>query len=114
MNPHMHLRIPILRAILGILALLTAFGCGGTRVDEARLRANDTNFDRLSDYPKLGLDAFCQKVLVMQDAEGAVTIDFNDITALAQLHYGDSNLKHSMINRRIQSTLSKAISKESN
>lgn len=63
------------------------------------------------DYPRLGLDAFCQKVLVMQNADNTVTIHLNDIEALARLHYGEEKLKHRMINQRIQSNLSGAITK---
>ena len=64
--------------------------------------------------PKLGLDAFCQKVLVMQNADGTVTVHLNDISALAQLHCGDNIMKHDMINKRLRSTLSGAITKSAN
>lgn len=48
--------------------------------------------EAMADYPKLGLDAFCQKLLVYQDGQGNVKVAFNDIVAFARLHDGSSNM----------------------
>ena len=62
----------------------------------------------MRDYPSIGLDAFGQKVLVYQQ-DDQVKVIFNDIKAFAQLHYQDSALPHTVINRRLKKTLSSAI-----
>ena len=59
--------------------------------------------------PRMGLDAFCQKVLVYEQRDRRVRVLFNDTVALAELHYGDSSLPHQVISRRMQSTLSGAV-----
>ena len=64
----------------------------------------------MSDSPKLGLDAFCQKVLVYQDVEGQVMVAFNDIVAFAELYYGRITQPQQMINQRLKSTFTKAVS----
>lgn len=61
--------------------------------------------------PKIGLDAFCQKLLVYKDANGAVQVAFNDIVAFANLYYGSSTKPQSMINQRLIGTFSKAVKK---
>jgi uncharacterized protein (DUF302 family) len=63
----------------------------------------------MTEYPRLGLDAFCQKVLVVEDGQGRVSIHFNDIVALAELHYGSSNQPQAVINQRLVSTLGRAV-----
>jgi uncharacterized protein (DUF302 family) len=63
----------------------------------------------MADFPRLGLDAFCQKLLVYQPEGEPVRAVFNDLTALAELHYGDTALPHKVISRRIKSTLGGAI-----
>ncbi|MEP4484408.1 MAG: DUF302 domain-containing protein [Halioglobus sp.] len=63
----------------------------------------------MTDYPQLGLNAFCQKVLVLQDEGGRVSVHFNDIEALARLQYGSSSKPHEIINNRLVATLSGAI-----
>ena len=64
----------------------------------------------MSDSPKLGLDAFCQKVLVYQDVEGKVMVAFNDIVAFAELYYGRTTQPQQMINQRLKSTFTMAVS----
>ncbi|MEP6391452.1 MAG: DUF302 domain-containing protein [Halioglobus sp.] len=64
----------------------------------------------MTDYPQLGLNAFCQKVLVLQDESGRVSVHLNDIEALARLQYGSSSKPHEIINNRLVATLSGAIS----
>ena len=63
----------------------------------------------MSEYPRLGLDAFCQKLLVLEDEQGAVMLHFNDIVALAELHYGSSNKPQAVINQRLLATLTGAV-----
>ena len=62
----------------------------------------------MADFPKLGLDAFCQKLLVFEDEDGNVQIAFNDIVAFAKLHYGRSNMAQQVINTRLKQTFKKA------
>lgn len=63
----------------------------------------------MTDYPQLGLNAFCQKVLVLQDDGGRVSVHFNDVEALARLQYGSSSKPHEIIGNRLMATLSGAI-----
>lgn len=64
----------------------------------------------MAQFPKLGLDAFCQKLLVYEDAAGSTKIAFNDIVAFAELHYdGASNKPQQVINARLVATFEKAI-----
>ena len=65
----------------------------------------------MAQFPRLGLDAFCQKLLVYQDEDGSVKVLFNDIVALAELHYGKSNPPQKIINQRLKATFTKAIQK---
>ncbi len=62
--------------------------------------------------PKIGLDAFCQKLLVYEDADGLVWVAFNDIVAFAKLYYGITTKPQQMINQRLIATFSKAVKKE--
>lgn len=63
----------------------------------------------MAEYPRMGLDAFCQKVLVHQAPGGQVEVLFNDMPAMAELHYGDSALPHKVIGRRMRDTLGGAV-----
>lgn len=63
----------------------------------------------MAKFPKLGLDAFCQKILVYEDEKGDVRILFNDIVALAKLHYGTSEKPHEVINGRLFKTFEGAV-----
>jgi len=60
-------------------------------------------------HPRMGLDAFCQKVLVYQPPGEPVTVYFNDMAALAELHHGDSALAHRIITHRVRSTLGSSV-----
>ncbi|MEP4078292.1 DUF302 domain-containing protein [Haloferula sp.] len=62
-------------------------------------------------FPKLGLDAFCQKLLVMEDEKGEARVLFNDIAAMANLHYGKSAKPHEVINGRLIQTFTGAVKK---
>ena len=59
--------------------------------------------------PKIGLDAFCQKLLVYEKGNGEVWIAFNDIVAFAELYYGFSTKPQQMINQRLTATFTKAV-----
>lgn len=62
--------------------------------------------------PKIGLDAFCQKLLVYENEQGEVWVAFNDIVAFAQLYYQSSTKPQQMINSRLKQTFTKALKKE--
>jgi uncharacterized protein (DUF302 family) len=54
----------------------------------------------MREFKTLGLDAFCQKVLLVEEG-GQVSLYSNDIVEFARLHYGDNNLSHRVINFRL-------------
>ena len=64
--------------------------------------------------PKIGLDAFCQKLLVYEKSNGEVWIAYNDIVAFAELYYQTSTKPQQMINQRLKMTFSKAVTKPLN
>ena len=59
--------------------------------------------------PKIGLDAFCQKLLVYENEKGEVWIAYNDIVAFANLYYQTSTKPQNMINQRLKMTFTKAV-----
>ena len=63
----------------------------------------------MADYPAIGLDAFCQKLLVYEGTSGNAVVLFNDIAAFAQLYYGSSIEPHAMLNKRLSATFSAAV-----
>ncbi|AXT27668.1 DUF302 domain-containing protein [Ruegeria sp. AD91A] len=63
----------------------------------------------MADFPAIGLDAFCQKLLVYADDDGGSTIIYNDIAALAELYYGTSTKPHRALNERLTATFRSAI-----
>ena len=63
----------------------------------------------MAEYPRMGLDAFCQKVLVYEAPDGQVEVLFNDMPAMAELHYGDSAIPQQVIARRMKKTLGGAV-----
>ena len=62
--------------------------------------------------PKIGLDAFCQKLLVYENEKGETWVGFNDIADFSKLYYGKSTKPQEVINKRLVATFSKAIKKE--
>lgn len=62
--------------------------------------------------PKIGLDAFCQKLLVYEDGSGVVHVAFNDIVAFSELYYGSSTKPQQLINKRLKMTFTKAITNQ--
>ncbi len=63
----------------------------------------------MADYPAIGLDAFCQKLLVYANEDGGSVVIFNDIAAFAELHYGSSAKPHHALNERLSATFQKAL-----
>lgn len=63
----------------------------------------------MADYTAIGLDAFCQKLLVYASENGGSVILFNDIAAFAELYYGTSAKPHHLLNERLTATFSSAI-----
>ncbi|MBB6461841.1 DUF302 domain-containing protein [Flammeovirga kamogawensis] len=59
--------------------------------------------------PRLGLDAFCQKLLVFADDEGNVTVAFNDIVDFSELYYDTWTIPQRVINYRLNDTFSGAV-----
>lgn len=63
----------------------------------------------MADFPNLGLDAFCQKLLVYEAADGSVRVAFNDIAAFAELHYGTTIPIHHALNGRLTENFTAAV-----
>lgn len=63
----------------------------------------------MASAPTLGLDAFCQKLLIWQDPEGTVHVTFNDLLALAKRQQVSGGLPLRVIDRRIRKTFSAAL-----
>ena len=57
----------------------------------------------MSSAPTLGLDAFCQKFLVWQGADGKVQLSFNDLLAMAERHGSGKSIPLRVINYRLTS-----------
>jgi uncharacterized protein (DUF302 family) len=65
----------------------------------------------MAGFPRLGLDAFCQKLLVFEHADGRVRVAFNDIVSLATLHYGQHNQPQEVVNSRLDAAFRTATSR---
>ncbi len=63
----------------------------------------------MAEFPAIGLDAFCQKLLVYAGDDGGSVVIFNDIAAFAELHYGASAKPHHALNERLTATFQKAL-----
>lgn len=63
----------------------------------------------MAKFPAIGLDAFCQKLLVYAGQDGGSVVIFNDIAAFAELHYGQSADPHHLLNQRLSATFAKAL-----
>ncbi|MFA0054921.1 DUF302 domain-containing protein [Vibrio echinoideorum] len=64
----------------------------------------------MTDFPSIGLDAFGQKVLVVEQ-DGKVIVSYNNIVDMSELHYQDNAISHKIINFRLGKTLSGAVEK---
>ncbi|WP_198659389.1 DUF302 domain-containing protein [Winogradskyella aurantiaca] len=62
--------------------------------------------------PKIGLDAFCQKLLVYENDQGDIYIAFNDIVVFSELYYGTSTKPQNLINQRLTKTFKSAVKEE--
>ena len=62
--------------------------------------------------PKLGLDAFCQKLLVFENENGEVWAVYNDITAFSKLYYDKATVPQRLIQWRLKSTISNTLEQE--
>ena len=60
--------------------------------------------------PRLGLDAFCQKLLIFENDQSQVVVSFNDIPAFAELYYNRSTKPQELINGRLIDTFKTALS----
>ena len=58
----------------------------------------------MAEAPTLGLDAFCQKLLIWQGEDGRTRISFNDLLTLAERQGVSKNMPLRVINRRLRST----------
>jgi uncharacterized protein (DUF302 family) len=67
----------------------------------------------MSTSPKIGLDAFCQKLLVFENDKNEIWIAYNDIVAFANLYYKTSTKPQQIINQRLKMTFTKAVKIES-
>lgn len=65
----------------------------------------------MREAPTLGLDAFCQKLLIWEDASGLVHVTFNDLLALAERQQVAAGIPLRVINRRINKTFTEALEK---
>lgn len=63
----------------------------------------------MSSAPTLGLDAFCQKLLIWQDDSGTVHVSFNDLLALAERQQVPAGMPLRVINRRVKQTFTAAL-----
>jgi uncharacterized protein (DUF302 family) len=63
----------------------------------------------MASAPTLGLDAFCQKLLIWQDEKGIVHVTFNDLLALAERQGVSGGLPLRVINGRMRETFSTAL-----
>ncbi len=59
--------------------------------------------------PKIGLDAFCQKLLVYENEKEEVWVAYNDIVAFANLYYQTATKPQNIINQRLKMTFTKAV-----
>lgn len=63
----------------------------------------------MASAPTLGLDAFCQKLVIWQDEAGTVNVTFNDLLALAKRQNVSGGLPLRVINRRLKEAFSAAL-----
>lgn len=66
----------------------------------------------MHDAPRIGLDAFCQKVLIYQDDQGAVFVCFSDMAAFGDFYYGKHNKGQEVVTQRMKQGLTKLLTKK--
>ncbi|MEH6587367.1 MAG: DUF302 domain-containing protein [Halioglobus sp.] len=64
----------------------------------------------MADAVTLGLDGFCQKFLIWEDSNGQINLSFNDLLALADRQEVPKRLALRVINYRLNSVFSEALS----
>ena len=67
----------------------------------------------MREFPRMGLDAFCQKTLIYQPPGEQVKVLYNEMPTFAKIHYGDSALPHRVITIRMSKMLGDAVDGES-
>lgn len=65
----------------------------------------------MHECPKLGLDAFCQKILVFEK-ENIVYVAYNDIVDFSDLYYDEWTIPQKVINKRIKGIFKKGVTEE--
>lgn len=63
----------------------------------------------MASAPTLGLDAFCQKLLIWEDVDGHVHVTFNDLLALAERQGVSKGIPLRVINWRVKDTFTEAL-----
>ncbi len=63
----------------------------------------------MANAPTLGLDAFCQKLLIWEADDGSIRVTFNDLLALAERQNVSYGIPLRIINRRLKSTFANAL-----
>jgi uncharacterized protein (DUF302 family) len=63
----------------------------------------------MANAPTLGLDGFCQKFLIWEDASGRIKLSFNDLLALADRQGVKKSIALRVINYRLKKTFSDAL-----
>ena len=66
----------------------------------------------MAEAPTLGLDAFCQKFLIWEDASGQIKLSFNDLLALAERQDVDKAMALRVINYRLNKTFGDALAQD--
>ena len=63
----------------------------------------------MRDAPTLGLDAFCQKLLIWEDDQKKVHLSFNDLLLIAERHDANKSIALRIIDFRLNRTFSGAL-----
>ena len=63
----------------------------------------------MRDAPTLGLDAFCQKLLIWEDEQETVHLSFNDLLLIAERHDANKSIALRIIDFRLNRTFSGAL-----
>ena len=66
--------------------------------------------EAMKEVPKIGLDAFCQKVLIYQAENDSVYVAFNNISDFGKLYYGKTNDDQRKVTLGMKAMITKAVS----
>ena len=61
--------------------------------------------------PRIGLDAFCQKLLIYQDDQGDVYVALSDMAAFSRLYYGTENKAQNVVTQRMTQAIKNNLGK---